>query len=475
MLLNGHIKSPDKRFERPRYLCVPPDGSDPHPFTVPMPVRHEISNGSGPHECSACERPLRRNDGLRTATRFRYAIRDYAEMLVRLSQGALFRDVGEEIRLKLGRVATRGLIAGTVGKSASPATHALDIFGPVIIDADVPTHWPAIIAIDALPLRTRHRKKRGPKPRPWPHSAKKKRKRKPPPGRVIEIGRVLVAAGRDSPTSRWRPLLFRFEGGGDEGAWTDFLSSLSGTPTWIVSDRDKAIINAVDTLWPQSIHYFSHYHLQKNAREWLARDKKLKVKDRRALDHSIDFGFGSLRSFDHLVQEAMAAGATELLGWLRAARPTHRKQLIKQIGYDGYDKSATQAEAYIREIKAAIYARRHHFTNVDRLNKLLGLIRIRAAGRANTEEFTRRIRAWVAARDGRVNADWWEAMDSWEVRSLDLAIAEAEERRKGTQAVRQAPAKAARYRRGQAVYDAKRAECHLELVFAMCHIDLVQK
>jgi hypothetical protein len=43
------------------------------------------------------------------------------------------------------------------------------------------------------------------------------------------------------------------------------------------------------------------------------------------------------------------------------------------------------------------------------------------------------------------------------VRSLDLLIAEAEIRRKGIQAVRQAPAKAARYRRGQIVYDAKRA------------------
>ena len=162
MLLNGHIQSPDKRFERPRYLCVPGDGSAKHPFTVPLPIRHQLSNGTGPHECVACERPLRRNDGLRTPTRFRYAIRDYAEILLRLSQGALSRDVGKEIRLKLGRVATRGAIAGLVGDSASPATHALDVFAPVVIDADAPTHWPAIVALDALPLRSRHRKKRGP-------------------------------------------------------------------------------------------------------------------------------------------------------------------------------------------------------------------------------------------------------------------------------------------------------------------------
>ena len=268
---------------------------------------------------------------------------------------------------------------------------------------------------------------------------------------------MLVAAGRDSPVSPWRPILFRFEGGGDEGAWTDFLSSLSGTPTWIVSDRDKAIVNAVDALWPQAIHYYSHYHLQKNARGALAKDKKLKAKDRRHLNASLDFAFGSLRSYSQLTQDAMAAGATELLGWLRAARSTHRRQLIKQVGYESYPKSAAQAEAYIRGIKAAIYERRHYFTNVDRLNRLLGLIRIKIDGKATADEFARRIRAWVVARGGRVNADWWESMDSWEVRSLDLAIEEAEVRRKGTQAVRQAPLKAARYRRNQAAYDRQRA------------------
>lgn len=60
-------------------------------------------------------------------------------------------------------------------------------------------------------------------------------------------------------------------------------------------------------------------------------------------------------------------------------------------------------------------------------------------------------------RRARVEADWDEPMDSWTVRSLDLAIAEAELRRKGIQSARQAPAKAARYRRGQVAYDAKRA------------------
>lgn len=455
--LNGHIKSPDGRYERPQYQCVPADPViGKHSFTATLPVRHQVANGTGPHACEACERPLKRNEGLRTAIRFRYAIRDIAEILVRLGRGELYRDVSESVRTRLDRVATRGAIAGQIGDSASPAIHALDIFAPIIIADGAPDHWPRIVAVDAMPLRARHRKKRGPKPAPWPQSAKKKRKRKPPPGRVVEIGQVLVAVGKDRPEQKWRPLLIRFEGGGDEGAWTDFLGSLSGQPEWVVSDRGTAIENGVANVWPQAIHYFSHYHLQKNARDWLAKDKNVKAKDRRTLDSSIDFAFGSLRSYTRLQQEAVAVGAANLDLWLRGTRPLHRKQLIKQIGYPGFPKSAGPTESGIETLKAAIYARRHNFTNVDRLNKLLGLIRRRMEHTDQIERYSSIIRDWLMAHDGRVNADWWEAMDSWTVRSLDLAIEEAEVRRKGIQAVRQAPAKAARYRRNLAAYDQER-------------------
>jgi hypothetical protein len=463
VLLDGHIRSPDGRYDRPRYRCVPSDGKI-HVFTEHLPIRHELK-GHHDGECLACSRKFGRNDGRRTAIRFGYAIYDIAEILIRLSRGEQFRTVSESVRMRLNRLARRGLIKGAVGDSASPATHALDIFGPVLADHELPERWPRIVALDALPLRTRHRRRRGPKPPPWPLSAKKRRKRKPPPGRVVEIGRVLVASGSDAPpvtSNDMRPLLFRFEGGGDEGAWIKFFQSFPGEPEWVVSDRDRAIENAVAEVWPRAIHYFSHWHLAENAQTALAADKGLKAKQRAALERQlVPELFSSLRRYNAVAQDAMAVGARELLGWLNVARPLHRRMDKLRIGHDRYPRSAGAAEAHIREIKAAIYDRRHHFTNVDRLNKLLGLIRARLAGLDDYDAATRVLTAWLEARGGRVEADWKAPMDAWQVRSLDLAIAEAEERRKTTQSVRQAPAKAALYRRNQAEYEARRRELGL--------------
>jgi hypothetical protein len=463
VLLDGHIVSPDGRFDRPRYRCAPADGSARHVFTEPLPIRHDLATAHD-DECLSCGRHFGRNDGRRTAIRFGYAIYDIAEILIRVSRGEAFRDVSESVRTRLGRVAKRGVIKGTVGHSALPAIHALDVFGPVLADWQLPAAWPRIVALDALPLRTRHRKRRGPKPPPWPQSAKKRRKRKPSPGRVVEIGRVLVAAGADKPIgdAPMRPLLFRFAGGGDEGAWIEFLRSFDSEPVWVVSDRDKAIENAVAEVWPNAIHYFSHWHLADNAKSALKTDKRLKPKVRAALEARLEPSiFASLRRYDDLTLAAMAAGAQELLAWLRIARPLHRQLAKLRVGRDRYPKSAGAAEAFIRQIKAAIYDRRHGFTNVDRLNKLLGLIRARLAGLDDYDTAARLLQEWLTNRGGRVEADWKATMDSWKVRSLDVAIAEAEERRKSTQITRQAPNRAALYRRYQAEYEARRRELGL--------------
>jgi hypothetical protein len=460
VLLDGHIRSPGGRFDRPRYRCLP-DVGNPHVFTEPLPIRHDLGTPDE-DECLSCGRHFGRNDGRRTPTRFGYAIYDIAEILIRLSRGENFREVASAVRKRLGRKATRGAIKGRISDSASPATHALDIFGPVLADWQIRTTWPRIVALDALPLRTRHRKKRGPKV-PWPQSAKK-RKRKPPPGRIVEIGRVLVASGSDRPIGEedMMPLLFRFEGGGDEGAWIEFLRSFEGEPEWVVSDRDKAIVNAVAEVWPQATHYFSHWHLAENAKEALKRDKGLKPKVRAQLEaHLVPELFSSLRRYHAAAADALAAGAHELIGWLNAAHGLHRQMDKLRIGRKGYPKSAGAAEAHIRAIKAAIFERRHGFTNVDRLNVLLGLIRARLAGLDDYDTAARLLQGWLEARGGRVEADWKAPMDAWTVRSLDLVIAEAEERRKTTQSRRQAPAKSARYRRNQVAYEARRRELGL--------------
>lgn len=466
-LLDGHYRTPSGRFERPRYRCVSLGGKTLHRFTSELPRRHERTAHGHAGECEACERPLRRNDGDITPRRFGYAVKDIAEILVRLGRGEIYRHLSEDVRTRLGRKALKAQSVwarSRIGDSAAPATHVLDVFAPLVIEHEAPTEWPAIVVLDALPLRSRHRKRRGPKPPPWPLSAKKKRK--PQPGAVIEIGRVLVAAGSDHADDPARPIRFWFEGGGDEGAWIAFLRSLPtppGKPVWVVSDRDQAIENAVAEVWPRAIHYRSHYHLKHNAREALAEDKKLRVAARRELDHLINFMLASQVGYDEARRTARAHGATHLLHWLIGAQGLARQQLVTRVGHEEFPRSSGAAEASIRTIKAAIFSRRHYFTNIDRLNKLLGLIRAQVDHRASEATYARLIREWLRSRDGKVEADWKATFDPWSVRSLDTAIAEAEIRRKGIQSVRQAPVKAANRRRKQVAYDAQRARLGLPL------------
>lgn len=76
--LNGYILSRSTAHERPRYRCVPYDGTPPHRFSPLLPTRHELHTGSGSHECEACERPLRRTDGPRTGHAYEFAVREIA-------------------------------------------------------------------------------------------------------------------------------------------------------------------------------------------------------------------------------------------------------------------------------------------------------------------------------------------------------------------------------------------------------------
>jgi hypothetical protein len=95
-------------------------GKTLHRFSAPMRRRHHRSSSGTPHVCDACERPLRRNDGPVAPRRFGYAIRDIAEILVRVGRGEVYREIAADVRDQLGPVAD-GRIKGMVGKSDAAA------------------------------------------------------------------------------------------------------------------------------------------------------------------------------------------------------------------------------------------------------------------------------------------------------------------------------------------------------------------
>lgn len=86
-------------------------------------------------------------------------MRDIADMLVRAGRGEVYREISADQRRRARSARPRGRRRSDQWprrKSASPVIHAIDVFAPLVIGLGVPDRWPAIVAINALPLR--HRK-----------------------------------------------------------------------------------------------------------------------------------------------------------------------------------------------------------------------------------------------------------------------------------------------------------------------------
>lgn len=466
ILLDGHYTSRYAPVERSRYRCVPADGSGVHVFRPPLRTRHTITAGGVHQECDACERGLARNDGVRIGDAYEFAIREIAHCFVRLGHGGTYRGVSAELRTAVGKTIRRGQWKGKDLKSVegSLAINYLDAFGEIVIGATRAAAWPAIISVDALPLRARMRTtQRLHKTTAWPASSRprrhpRKRRKILRSARVHERGRILVASGKDAIHETPRPILIRFMGGGDEESWLEFLRSLPGAPAWVVSDRDGAIENAVKRAWPgQNVtHYLSEVHIAKNVGEAAVKDH---IPARDPIWELLEDLQDDPAKFYPLAEaRARALKAPGLRKWLTDNRLLIcAEQPAKRAAFPYHPRSSGAAEATIEILKRLVKDRGHLFGNADRLDRLLALIRNQQAGLASEAAYSQLLRAWFAAQDGgKGKAEWDQIRDPRGTSSIRLLIRDAEARQTKMRAGRQATGKARRYRTRRAIYVAQR-------------------
>lgn len=271
---------------------------------------------------------------------------------------------------------------------------------------------------------------------------------------IREIGRILVAVGRNTPSEPSRPWLIRFMGAGDQTSWAEFLRSLPGAPAWVVSDRDSAIIPAVAAAWPDAAHYHCEQHIAENMAD------KARLDGITAPDDPV---WGILEDAQHSELDwaaaegaAAARGATELLKWLVGNRDLLRGQLAKRQAFPLAKRSAGACETVIREIRQVIEGREHRFRNADRLDLLLALIRNEIDNRASVAGYVRVIRTVIDGRTGRAGVDWKRIRDRGGVSSMEVLLADAKARASAATTRRHAPTKAAAYYRRREKWAAER-------------------
>ena len=477
--LDGRRISGKGRFERTRWRCVPDEdrwfarrrlhGPHEHVFLAPLALRRETREGT---ECAACERPFERAEGLAGARHFSFAVREAATALVRIGRGDAYRRISRDLRRAIGRTSARGKRRGKVAPNGALAMDYADIFGPAIASAHAPTRWPAIVALDALPIRVRDhseccpgqiaqgglRRPRHPGPStPRDESGHVRRPKIRHPAPIRETGRILFAVGYERPGDLPRPWLIRFAGGGDQVSWEEFLRTLPGTPEWVVSDRDQAITGALRAVWRDApIHYLCEQHLAQNAAE-AAREDGLNPREGVLREILEQAQFGP-EEWARAEGAAAAFGAARLGEWLERNRDTAQSQFAKRAGRGLYPRSAGACEAVIRDVECAIEYREQYFANADRFNLLLALVRAELDGAASVGGYSRLIRSGLAGTGGRSNADWGLRRDpDGFISSIELLLADAATRAREGASRRRAPVKARRYRGQHVDYEAGRA------------------
>jgi hypothetical protein len=434
VLLAGKRKSRDGKTERHRYWCVPDNGEERHRFTPPLPGRRSTDHSGAGHRCDACERVYRQGDGVRTAHRFLFSIREMASALVRVGRGESYRAVSLSLRREMDREK----------EGPNLVINYLDALAPVVIEPLARQDWPSIVVLDAWPIRVRL----GPKqPRrvgppfgvplpPIPRVPPKQGPRR----RVEEVGRVLAASGKDTVSGKTIPLLVRFAGGGDESSWAEFLRSLPGTPEWVVADRDRGITNAVETVWRGTpLLYYSEHHLLANARE------AARLDGHRQGSRLWDVLGDAQRDPEGLaVALALAESlrARKTTTWLKENRPLLTFQMAARR--PDHPRSTGAVEGLLSAVRKHLNDRKHMFRNADRLDRTLALIRAEQAGLASERLYASLLRDHLAQREVGAPIFWKDLLDPKGTSSMRQMVKDAAIRSGKTKTARRAPRKSAR-------------------------------
>src|SRR5450759_2041348 len=458
--LDGSSKSRDRSLERPRFRCLPTEhGERQHVFLEPLSKRRQPGKRM---ECDACERLFLRAEGLAGGWHFTFVIREIATTLVRVGRGNAYRRISEDLRKAIGRVSARGAHIGEVATTGQLAMDYTDVFAPIVLAPIAVREWPAIVAVDSIPLRISdhstccRQEKEEPLPAallparfewliddlgdrvlaPTTTSAAPKPYKAPKPklthsSTIREVGQVLVAVGQAQLGEKPKVLLARFVAAGDELSWTEFFLSLPGTPRWIVSDRAIAIINAVRNVWHSQVpHYYCEAHIAKNVESVAPEDGCL---DGDPIFELIERAQWSEQNWRMLFAAASLVDLPKTTAWMRRNLRLDASQRAKRElpGRSSYPRSAGACEDAIRRIRVAINDRMPHFRNANRLNLFLALAVAEINGQASVAAYSRTLRAPLAKPDGRVSPVWGLIRDprpDYGPNSIETLAQEAEQR-----------------------------------------------
>lgn len=378
MVRDGWYGKPPHR--RQRWLCRPPNGDRRHRFCEVLPRQ-----ATSKHFCVECSTRLERWEGQAGARHYWFSAREAGQALALVAGGESYRQSARAARIAAGR--TRRALTGRRGRRRDPnldgqlVAYWVDVLAPIVCAGELPSAWPERLALDSVEFRI----DRGP--------------------RAGESFHVFAAVGHDEPG---RPLVWRMAAfpRRTQADWEEFLSPLAGTPRLVVTDFDRAVRNAVESVFPRPGQRapelrLCELHLRRSLENALAPltdrpQQPVMAAYRHALYHRDNWALFE-RDARHAHGQAHPP-LPALMRWLDNYGDTVAAQLRTRSSLG--PNSIGAVEAALRQVERAFLGRSQGFGNRARLNLLLGLMTLHQNGDADPRRWADRLRERLHPRGG---------------------------------------------------------------------------
>lgn len=327
-------------------------------------------------------------------------LRDKAAALVRLAEGASFREASEFVRKRAGYAHRRGgaLIASRDGRLARGWVSQ---YTPIMAERYLPRRWPRTLVLDKLPVHVRDTKSNTPKQS----------------GHASFL--VLAALSYVGKRKNRRAVLWRVgvSGKTDQVAWGAFFAQLDGEPTFITSDRDPAMLNAIAAAWPNAKAYPCAHHLRANI-ETILREGGLWDRRRLLCKVLTDRTFIDLAQYAQFRQVALRYLSSDLskveakqhaaMVKLHRCLGVNEDAVVRWLVENHWPATVGGIERPLREMKNSIYDRRANLKNLERVGHLLLLAQLHQMMHADERQWAGLLRSNHLAHDAnrRPGAAW---------------------------------------------------------------------
>ena len=346
------------QFRRQRYKCAPPLAKT-HVFTEVLPRRLAQAG-----ECELCERPTPAQEGPRTPRRYQFTLWEIAQALTLVGAGASYRSASAALRREISRPARSQRDERRFSSEPHLVADWVAVFAPVIDVAFPELSWPEVIAVDEVPFAARSE-------------------------RGASADRFAILGALGYPNHR----VIQLSAFPDRtsSSWYKFFASRQGLPSRVVCDGSPAIRAAVGMRWPQPMTpliWISHHHLAQQIMGKLPIGAPLIELAKTAIR--------DLQSWEEFVASARNYPAPNLHAWIDSNQDLVKRQLTAALP----PMSTGGLEDKLNTVRGWFDDRRSSFSNRQRTDCLLMLMRIQLNGHANRHTYHRLLQSHARGNHG---------------------------------------------------------------------------